>query len=36
MEFSDWVQVKEKTLYSTSESGIAGRAGIVVIDLDGL
>ena len=24
------------SIYSTSESGIAGRAGIVVIDLDGL
>ena len=37
--FWEWVELEEYSVYSTSESGIAGRvgiAGIVVIDSDGL
>ena len=37
--FWEWVELEEYFIYSTSESGIAGRAGIagiVVINLDGL
>ena len=37
--FWEQVDLEEHSIYSTSESGIAGRAGIagiVVIDLDGL
>ena len=35
--FLEWVELEEYSIYSTPESGIAGReeiAGIVVIDLD--
>ena len=37
--FWEWVELEEYSIcsvYSISGSGIAGRAGIVVIDVDGL